>query len=412
MSRDVLLEAVLAVAATVFLALVVGAVSSGRAPRPGRGAVVRGLVYVALVAPSALAVGMTLPVLLGLAALLCLPLVAARAATRPAFRPGDAGPAAALARAVVATGLVTVVLCGAGQSVALLGRVDPRTTVVLIAASAAGVALVGRLVGSARVGLWAALLLLPTVALVLAAGIALGSPGDLVDPAVTVPGPSAVQWLAWALVLPALGWADPALNRAVAGASRPQVLRIAAILLAYVLVAGLGLLLLLGGAVIGPSMQLFALPANLGVIPGPVFAVLLGVSFAAVAVVAALLAAAHAGISAAGTVPGSSGPVPVLVMAILGVVGALVTGAPQAVTVVAALVAAALVGCEVVRRPSPRPAPPGLVAGVAAAAVASVALGLAGQLTFGGPVVVALGTVAAVAAAAQARSGQRARVPA
>jgi hypothetical protein len=426
-NRDVVPEAALAVAGAVFLALALAATGSRRALPAGRGTVVRGLVYPLLLASVAMAAGATLPVLLGIVVLICLPLVAARAATRAGVQPaGSAGRVPALARAVVAAGLITVVLIAAGESVSLLGRVDARTTVVVIGASAAAVALLDGvaegLSGSARVGLWAFWLLLPTVAVTVSAGVALGSPGDLVRPAVTVAGPAAVQWVAWALLLAALGWADPALNRAVAQQSTAGLVRVGAALVGVVLASGLGLLLLLGGTVVGPSMQLSVLPANIDLVPGAVFVVILGVTLAAVAMVAALLSAAGSGLALppdpAGAVPDRARPwqtargAPVVAVTVAAVVAALLASSVEAVAVVSALVGAAVLGSEVVRRPVAGRVPPGLAAGLGAAVVSAVVLGVAGRLGFGGASVVALGVVAAVAAAAQARSGQRALTPA
>ena len=391
---DILLPTVIGMTLGLIV-FVASAVRSGREPDAAvirRGGMTGLLVYAVIAAPVLARTGLTL---LGLAIsvlFLALPLVA----TTLAQRRGSAGDGTRWAGAVVGTGLAAFTLIAAGQTFALVGKVDPRTTVVVVAVMAALVVVATGLAGSSRAGSTALWLTVVPILICLGLGLALGGPGELVPPLIETTGPGVGSIVALGVAFVVLGWADHALTSLhVAGnwgTSTWLAVRVFLGTAVIVLLLGLGLLMFLGGSVIAPSLQFFVVPANLEIIP--VLAVV--VMAVGATLFATLMAVILSGVGAlGGDDPSRVDARWVAVGAGVAVVVALLDPTSDGVVAVAALAGAALLGADLAGSTAGR----GVVAGLLTAAVATGVLMLTGTLGFDWPLVAAIAAVLVVASA-------------
>lgn len=393
MNREFLLEAVAGASLGLFAALALAwtAIPRDSDSKP-RGVLVAGLVYGLIAIPVVVGAGLDLLNLVLVASLLLLPVLSARLGARPASGVPHP-PVARVASTLVAVGLLSVVLIAAGQTLSLFGRLDPRAGILLVAGAALAVVIIAGAHGAGRVGFWAALALLVPLLVVIALAALLGSPDDLVAPVILVAGPTAAQWLALAVAFIALGRADPGLRALGTGPALESVFTFIAAMLAMVLAFGVAMLVLLGGSTLGPSLQLFTVPANLDAVPGPMLIV--------VAVLALLFIAMAAAVLAGPAGPPSSRPE---LAVVVGAAAAIAIAGPglERVAIVTAVLAASLV---VVPRTGA-----GLAVGLGAAAVASAVLAVAGELRFGwaaAGAIVLVAVVSAVAGSVTARDSQQ-----
>lgn len=391
MNREILLEASIAVTVGLLVATL-AAYRSQQAPKPAvmrRGAMAALLVYAVIAAGPLVATGMTLIGLLVLLALMALPLLANVRFAAPS------SPAARLTAAAVAVGLTAAMLIAAGQTLALLGRVDPRMVVLAIVTIAA--LLVGGqgLVAAGRIGSTTIWLLIVPITLSLALGVFVGAPGQVTAPIIKVPGLDLWQVVGLAVAFIALGAADTGLGalRTAAGGNPVRVWIGAA---AVVTLVALGQLMFLGGAVISPSLQFFVFPSNIDIMPG-LAGVLLALTtlFFTALVVAPLTAVTQ----------GTEDAVRWLVVGtVAAAVIALVDPGLQTVVLVASLLSAALLGAQAGRGAPDR----GVKAGLIAVVVATLGLFLLDETGFGLPGAGATVIVAAVAFGV-ARAGQESK---
>lgn len=314
MNKEILLPAVVAI--TVALVVVVlAAYRTQQPPTPGvlrRGGMAALLVYAVIAAPVFVGSGMTLVGLVLLVLVIALALAGMAVAERR--REGLPGQAEALVRCVVGTGLAAVILIAAGQTIALVGRVDRRTMVVVVAL-VAGVLVAGQgLAASSRVGSLAMWLTIVFVLVSLALGFLLGGIGEVVSPIVETDGPAALRVVAVGVAVFVVGWSDNGL-RALQVVGAGPLGRVFAGAAAVVVLVLLGQLMFLGGSILAPSLQFFVLPANIDIVPALAAAVLalLTVLFAA------LLAATLAGVGTLGAPGGGVAVAPLWVAAAAGV---------------------------------------------------------------------------------------------
>ncbi len=388
MNRENLPEVVLAV--TLGLLIVVAAAyRTTKDPSPGvrrRSAMAALLVYAVIATPVFVSTGMSFWLLVVLVGVLALPLVAV--AVAPRYSPDSEGAAESAVRALVGTGLAAALLVGAGETLAMIGRVDPRTVVIVIALIAALVTMGQGLAGSSRIGSLALWLLIVPALISIALGIFLGSATEAVSPIVEVPGPSWAGVAVVALGVFVIGWADNTL-RATTAESGPEHWRTWVGTAVIVVVIAFGQLMFLGGAVIAPSLQFFVLPANLDIAPG-----LAGVIIAILTVVfTALVALIVTGASAAGaagsglTVSWAAG------IAVVAAGIALFDPGVDRILIVTALAAAALVGAQLGGGAVGR----GVAAGLVVAAIAVVLLSITSRLELEVAAVAAMAAVLVVA---------------
>lgn len=385
MNREFLAEAVLGITAGLLIAYLL-AYRSSRAPRPGalrHGAMLGTLVYVVIALPVVVHRGMTVIGLIGLLIVASLPVVGMRlAAARAPGGPADEGALAPWVRRLVGVGLATAVLIAGAQVVSLLGRVDPRVFALVLAAVAGLLVAGGGFAASGRAGT-VALGAGGVLALIaLAIGLFAGDFGPVFRPLVLVDGPSFAQWIALALAMVLLGWADPGM-RALGRTSAWSSALVLGVPLLIVALISLGLLMFYSGAVISPSMPGYTLLGNLDIIAGPagLFLALLTMLFVAG------LAHTLSGIGAAPrdaaldrdadvgpAATESGGPLVSARLAALGAVAAVLVTLfgphVESVALAASLAAAALAGSQLRAGRSDR----GLIAGLVAAAVGAVAI--------------------------------------
>ena len=392
MNRENLPEVVLAVTLGL-LFVVVATYRTAQDPKPGvrrRAAMASLLVYAFIAAPVFVTTGMTFWLLLILLVALALPLVATTLSGRRTRDPEGAGESAV--RVLVGTGLVTALLISAGETLSLLGRIDPRMVVIVIAVIAALVVVGQGLVGGSRAGSLALWLLIVPALISIALGIFLGSASAAISPIILVPPPSWAAVVVVAVGLFVIGWADNAL-RLTTGATGPGPWRTWLGAAVVVTAIAFGQLMFLGGAVIAPSLQFFVLPANLDALPG-----LAGVMLAILTVVfTALVALVLTGAADAGAAGTGTTRTWVVVVALVAAGIALFDPGLDQILVVTALAGAALVGAHLGARAIGR----GVAAGLITAAIAAVLLTVTSRLelevaTLGALIVVFL--VALVAA--------------
>lgn len=384
MNREFLPEAVLGITVALLLA-VLAVYRTKKAPSSGvafRGGVIATLLYGIVAAQVLVTDGLTIIGLVLLLVLLAMPVAGMVLADRMGRVEGAAATAG---RAAVGVGLAAAMLIAAGQTLAMLGLVDPRTTVVVIALVTGLLVALEGLRASGRISSLALWLLIVPILLCLALGILLGSFGQAVNSIIVTPGLSIAAFICLLVAFLVLGAADAALaaSRAEGGWSPVRLL---GVVFAVVVLLVLGMLMFFGGAVLAPTVQFFVVPANLNALPG-----LAGVILAILALLfAAFVASSLAGVgAAAGQVPGSAGHTrAVAVGAVCAAALALIDPGMGQVVVFVALVAAAVAAGRSER---------GVRAGLIAALVGIVVLVLAGALGWGWWSALAIVAVALVA---------------
>ncbi|MBK6762815.1 MAG: hypothetical protein IPG68_05840 [Micrococcales bacterium] len=377
MNREFLPEAVLGITVGLLLA-VVAVYRTTRPPSSGvlRRAGMIGLLVYALIAAQALVrQGMTW---IGLLFLLVLLGVAAFAALAGRSR-SVAGPTADWTRRLIGVGLTAAMLIAAGQTLSMVGIVDPRVVVVVIAGLAGLLVAQEALVARGRVGSLAMWLMIVPVLISLALGVLLGDPGQAVSPIIEVTG---VQWasaLGLIVAFLVLGWSDPGMAAAGGDSTGVPARMLVGVGLVVLLICT-GLLMFFGGAVMAPSMQFFVVPANIDALPG-----LAGTLIAVLTVLfTALVASTLTGIRRL-----DGGIRWLVICGIAAVVLALIDPGLDWVVIATSLVAAALLGSRGER---------GTQIGLAAAIIGVATLTWTGHMTFGWQSALAAGVVAAVAA--------------
>lgn len=420
MNRDIALEASIAVAVGL-LVVTWAAFRSTNPPTPGamrRGAMAATLTYAVLAVPILATAGLTL---IGLIVLLIATALAVTAGTYSLHRSHTNDGAVSFetvapesaperyARGAVSVGVAAVLLIAAGQTLSLLSRLDPRIIVLAIAVVAAWIVYAQGLAATHRVGSVTMWLMIIPIVLCLALGVYLGSPGVIITPIRDVDGVTAAAGIGIVVLLIVIGWADNTL-RTSALIGRWSRGRTLAGPLIVVLLIVIGLLMLLGGAILVPSMEFFTVPANLDMLPG-----LAGVALAIVTILfTALVAHAFSGAARAGITETSAerddefavAPAWVLGAAIVAAVLALLDPGAGVLLLLTALVAAALMGTQLAEPAGSPGKTAGIATGIATGIIAAIALFLTDQTGIGWWTSLAV-VVTAVVAFAAAKIGTR-----
>lgn len=397
MNRTYLVEAVLGVTVGLLLTVVLSFLGKrDTSPLRQRRAIVSGLIYAVIVVPLVVRSGMTLVGLALTAALLCLPFAGALLAGRLNL-PAPSGWFALL----VPLGLAGVVVIASGQTLAVMGLLDPRMVVIAVAALAVLVTVGGGLIGVLKVTSWAVWLMIVPVILAVVLGFAISSPGAAVSATVGVPGPGAGQWLSMAVVLLVLGAVDPILRASLAD----HPVRALAGLLAVVLLGGGGLLMFYAGSIISPSLQFSTLVANLDIVPGPMLLLLTVFTVLFVGALASVLQSAGEQVDIA------KPPLVAVALVVGAVILAMLGAGLEHLAVVAGLLAAGQTGAGVAGAGRVGRSERASWVVLAAAALATVVLAVTSQLAFGWAAVAAVVILAAIGWAA-GRVDRREPVPA
>ena len=391
MNREFLLEAVLGITVGLLLS-VVAVYRTANPPSAGvlrRAGMVGLLVYALLGAQVLVRQGMTW---IGVLFLLVLLVIAAFSALAGQQR-AVGGPVSDWARRLIGVGLTAAMLIAARQTLSMIGLVDPRVVVIVVAGLASLLVAREALVASGRIGSLAMWLMILPVLICLALGVLLGDPSQSVAPIIDVTG---VQWasaLGLVVAFAALGWTDPGMAATGEGRSGVPVRMLVGVGLVVLLICA-GLLMFFGGAVVAPSMQFFVVPANIDALPG-----LAGVLIAALTVLfTALVTGALNGVRRL-----DAGTRWLMIAAVAAVVLALIDPGLDWVVIATSLVAAGLVGSRAER---------GTQVGLAAAVIGIAVLTWTGYMSFGWQSALAAALVAGVAAVVPAGADATVHTPA
>lgn len=265
MNRASTLEMVLGVTLGLII-IVLAAYRSNKVPSKGvvgRGAAIGFLAYGVIAAPLFTIRGMTF---IGLVTLLVIVGLAILGSSMGAGYILPANKAIKWNRMVAGIAFAAALLTAAGQTISLLGNVDPRITVILLVAVIGFLVSSQGLIAGSRISSTALWFCLVPVIISMALGIFLGSASAAVSP-IREAEPN--QW--FLLVVAAFGsfalaWIDGSTQRdhtlTTWSTSRATIWTVVVALL-----AGFGQLMLLGGVVFAPSMEFFVVPANIDALP-------------------------------------------------------------------------------------------------------------------------------------------------
>lgn len=394
MNRESLIEMAVGITAGLLI-VVIAAYRSKRAPKPGvlrRHAMLALLTYAIIAAPVFTPTGMTFLGLLGLLIVVVLGFLGASLAGR--FSTTDDQGGLRYAQALVSTGVAAVLLIATGQTLSLVGRVDPRVTVIVVGVVAALLVAAQGLVASSRISSLTVWLLLVPIFISLVLGFMLGSVPVVFSPIRVIDAAPIASIVAVAVAVFLLGWADNSLA-ATARIARWSPIRVLSWTIVVMLLVFGGLLMFFGGAIFAPSMEFFVVPSNIDALPGLAAIILAVLTVLFSALVANALNSAGmlgsgspklvgADASAADQVElddprFAAAPAWVWISAAIAIVVALIDPASDRVLVFTALIAAAVVGAQAARGNSSR----ATYAGVIVAVVVTIVLAAAGQLQLG-----------------------------
>lgn len=392
MNRDITLEASIAIAVGLLI-VTWAAFRSTNPPTPSamrRGGMAATLTYAVLAVPILATRGLTL---IGLIVLLIATALAFTAGAYSLHRSQTGDGAVApettperYARCGVSIGVAAVLLIAAGQTLSLLSGLDPRIIVLAIAVAAAWIVYAQGLAATHRVGSVTMWFLIIPIVLCLALGIYLGSPGVVITPIRDVDGVTVAGGVGIVVLLIVIGWADNTLRNSALIGHWSRWRTLAGPLIAAALIV-IGLLMLLGGAVLVPSMEFFTVPANLDMIPG-----LAGGALAILTILfTALVAHAFSGAARAGITETPAEQNDEFAVAPAWLLGAAITAGvlslldPGAgfLLLLTALVAAALMGTQLAAQTGGPGRAVGLAIGVVAGVIAVIVLFLTGQTGIG-----------------------------
>lgn len=349
------------------------------------------LAYLVIFAPRITDSGLTLETTLLLVVAVAIPPIVSALTVGIRDRLGEQALAVLdLAGVILAFTLLVGLLATAGSVLSLMGGVNRWLATAAIGCAVAGYLLLRGRQAASRTSRWTLGIALVIPVVLLAVGAAKGTPSTIITslvPSTPLPVGSVGALLAAALVA---GFVDPTLGLVLRGSDKPVKTSIwgAVIIGGFVLIFGVALILIFGGAFVAPSLQAFLLAAA----PATVIA---GFLFFAVFVLASASdSQLAAGSQVAADMYGSNQRRAFTVgLAVVAVVVAMFVPAPGQVFVIGAVVAAAAVGAVLPATTGTPPnldALPGLVVGVVAALLAGVVMGLSSTLSFSGTTFIAL----------------------
>lgn len=357
------------------------------------------LAYLVIFAPRITDAGLTLETTVLLVVAVAIPPIVSALTAGVRGRLGEQALATLdLAGVILAFTLLVGLLATAGAVLSLMGGVNRWLATAAIGCAAAGYLLLRGRQAASRTSRWTLGIALVIPVVLLAAGAALGTPSTIVTslvPSTPLPVGSTGALLAAAVVA---GFVDPTIGLVLRGSAKPVKTSIwgAVIIGGFVLIFGIALILVFGGAFVAPSLQAFLLAAA----PATVIAGFL--FFAAFVLASAGDSQLAAGSQVAADRLGSTYLRTITVgLAVVAVLVAMFVPAPEQIFVIGAVVAAATVGAVLPATtgiPSNLNALPGLVVGVVAALLAGLVMGLSSTLSFSGTTFIALFVAIAFAA--------------
>ena len=371
-----------------------------------------GVAYLIVLAPRFTIGGVTLVVLILLTIVVVIPPVVS--GLTAGFRAKLGGRAAALydiAGVVLSFTLLIGVLASAGALLSLGGGVNRYLATAAIGISCAAYLLACGREGASRTSRWLLGIGLVIPVLLLAVGAVLGSPSTLTSslvPSASLPLGAAAAVL---LAVIAAGFVDPVAGLTLRGSEAPgKAMGTGVIILAgYLLIFGVALILVFGGAYVAPSLQAYLLSAA----PAAIIAVFMFFAAYFFAATSDSELAAAAEITAEMTVPAYRRAI-TIVLAIVAVLIACFIPAPEQIFAIGATFAAATVGAlvpAITGKAAGLNPLPGVIVGIAAAFIVALIMGFSSALNFNGATAIALIAAAVLSAVVSLALAKKAPAP-
>lgn len=345
---------------------------------------VAALAYVVVLAPVVIPYGLVLATTLLLIVVIALPAISAGLAVKIRARLGDsAREVYDWAGVLVSFALLAGLLATAGSVISLMGGLNRMLVTAVIGLAAAGYLLAQGREAASRTSRWTLGFALVIPVILLLGGAVVSSPEVLVDSLVPYEPLPLGSAAALVLAVAACGVVDPSMGTVLRGSAKPGKAALwgAVIAAGFVLVFGLGLVLIYGGAFVAPTLQAFLLAAA----PPLVIGYFLFFAVFVLASAADTQLAAGSEVAAERISPMKRRPI-TFVMVVLAIVLAGVVPAPGQILAIAATIAAAAFGAVLPAAAGKLPdlsATVGVAVGVVAAVIVAIALGITSALTFG-----------------------------
>ena len=360
--------------------------SDNRAQRANGGPTsmfVAALAYVVVLAPVVIPYGLVLATTLLLIVVIALPAISAGLAVKIRARLGsNARDVYDWAGVLVSFALLAGLLATAGSVVSLMGGLNRMLVTAVIGLAAAGYLLAQGREAASRTSRWTLGFALVIPIILLLGGAVVSSPEVLVDS--LVPYEPLPLGSAAALVLAVAAWGllDPSMGTVLRGSAKPGKAALWGAIIAggFVLVFGIGLALMYGGAFVAPTLQAFLLAAA----PPLVIGYFLFFAVFVLASAADTQLAAGSEVAAASISPAKRRPI-TFVLVVFAIVLAILVPAPGQILAVAAIFAAAAFGAVLPAASGRLPdlaATVGTAIGVVGAAVVALVMGVSSALTF------------------------------
>lgn len=385
----------LALLVLALLATTAGSRNSGnRAARANGGAAsvfIAALAYVIVVAPVVIPYGLVLATTLLLIVVVALPAIGAGLAVGVRDRLGtNARDVYDWAGVVVSVALLAGLLATAGSVLSLMGGVNRILVTVVIGVAGAGYLLARGRESASRTSRWAAGFAFAIPVLLLLLGAVVSKPTVIVDSLVPYEALPLASAAAIIIAVAVCTFLDPALGLVLRGSTKPGKSALWGAIIAggFILIFGLALILVFGGAFVSPTLQAFLLAAAPPVVVGffLFFAVFVLTSASDTQL------AAGTEVVAARMSPAKRRPT-MGVIVLIAVVLAVVLPSPGQIFALAAIVAAAASGAVLPAVTGKQPeltASLSVAIGLVGAIVVAIVAGPATALTFGAPTVVCL----------------------
>lgn len=344
---------------------------------------VAALAYVIVLAPVVMPYGLVLATILLLIVVIALPAIGSGLAVKTRSQLGDkARLVYDWAGVLVAFALLAGILATAGSMLSLMGGVNRILATAVIGVCGAGYLLAQGREAASRTSRWtiAIAFVIPVILLLL--GGVVGKVDTLANSLVPYEALPLGSAAALVLAVGACGFLDPAMGLVFRGAEKPGKAALwgAVIAASFVLVFGLGLALVYGGAFVAPTLQAFLLAAAPALAIG--YFMFFGVFVLASAADTQLAASSE--LAAENTVLRRRRPITGLIV-VVAVVLAILVPAPGEIFAVAATIAAAACGAVLPAASGKMPdlaALPGAVVGIVGAVIVAVIMGFTAALTF------------------------------
>lgn len=369
---------------------------------------VAALAYVIVLAPLVIPYGLVLATVLLLIVVIALPAIGAGLAVKTRARLGsNARDVYDWTGVLVAFALLTCILATAGSVISLMGGLNRLLVTAVIGLAGAGYLLAQGREAASRTSRWTLGFALVIPIILLLGGAVVSQPAVLVDS--LVPFEALPLGTAAALVaaVAVCAFVDPSMGTVLRGSQKPGKAALWGAVIAggFVLIFGIGLVLMYGGAFVAPTLQAFLLAAA----PPLVVGYFLFFAVFVLGSAADTQLAAGSEVAANNVSPAKRRPI-TAVMVVLAILFAMVFPAPGQIFSVTAMIAAAAFGAVLPAATGKLPelsAIPGVAVGIIGAAVVAVIMGVSSAVNFGTATLVAIVVAFVLALVTSAVLGKR-----